>query len=88
MFGKKKTEEIKPEEKKTETVEVKGQPTTVPPMPNLGALLWVEFAKDYNNFFAKEDMLHMTSAEVEALKLNLLVGIYGELRLIRDSTKQ
>lgn len=88
MFGKKKKEEVKEEEPKTETAEVKGQTAAEKPLPNLGSVLLKEFGKDYDNVFCIKDLASMPQAERQAMELNLLLAIYGELRLIRDAANK
>lgn len=94
MFGRRKKEEQpRVEEPKTPILDVKGldqkgsMAIPAPPQPpqnRLGDVIWTEFARDYGNTIDEADVPKMTSAEKEAAIINLLVAIYGELRLIRD----
>ena len=91
MFGKKKKEEKKEEEPKTDTVEMQGrklgqeiheEPTVK--QPKLGAVILAEFLENYDGIYCIKDLASMPQAERQALEINVLMAIYGELRLIRD----
>ena len=91
MFGKKKKEEPKIEEPKTDTIEMQGkkigqeiheEPTVK--QPKLGSAIMQDFLENYDGIYCIRDLAAMPQAERQALEINVLMAIYGELRLIRD----
>ena len=80
--------EVKEEAPQNETIEMKGQTGNEKPKaklePKLGNLIAAEFKNDYAGIFPPENMLNVSEATRQALIIDLLFAIYGELRLNRN----
>ena len=95
MFGRPKKEIPKAPEPptNTEVVDIKGQSKGANSdnqgNQKLSEVIWAEFARDYQGAIGAEEWDNMPQSSRDAQIVNLLIAIYGELRLIRDaSTKQ